>query len=1130
MTTTIKITELENIGASLASSTLIPVVNMSGTPTTEKAVLGNIANVILAGAGTTYVGVGAATLAGTVTTAAQPNITSVGTLTSLAINGTTTGVSFTANTGVFTGNGNGLSSLVGANVSGAVAFATTANAVAGANVSGAVAFATTANAVAGANVSGAVTYATTANAVAGANVSGFVANATYANLATYATTANAVAGANVSGAVTYATTANAVAGANVSGFVANATYANLATFATTANAVALANVSGAGNISSINIDGSNANVLYGNGVFAPASGGGAAGNAGDIQINVAGNIGADSTLRYVDNGGEMTLYADYLNAPGIFTSDIYAGDGTPSNITLTTSYGNATWTFDTTGNLNTPGDIVGPSGANFTIYSNATAHEFIFADDGTFYAPDDAVLGGNVYIGPGANTVPGIDHEVFLASSNNFPYIQAVVNNVSDNGSAEWVALGARGNDSGGWADMGFTSGGFNDANYTITGPGDGYVFVESYYDGQILGSRGGNLVLATGEQGTSNDIIFGTGGFLTSNIFGRISDANNSLELSRTGATITFPDATEQNTAWTGSVTRIANGTSNVNIPTSNGNVAINVGSNSWVFGTSGNLTVPGSLINDTSIVLSAPAVFNICTIATAGSGYNTGSSLKATTGGSGTGMTVGIGYGLSNQLSSVTVVDPGTGYVNGDVITVSEGTGGTFVITKYNELANQTNNNTVQTDLIFANNTLTLPIYGEIASNANMTLTTNYSNAGNTSSWIFDTDGSLTLPDTTTINANVSITLEANDTGNITGLSVIGDSHANLYAHGNVTIMADSSNTTPTWTFDTTGNLSLPEGGSIFSEGFTPSGAPGNTISLQPSGSGTTTNQKLLVYPTGGDGDHIHLATGNLYQTELFLGSDNLYVKLANTGNVVVNSNDGVGNSATWTFGTTGNLTLPANTVAINFANGSSAFGNIVATNLDGSSSNVLYGNGIFAAVPVPTVSQDITSNGAMSIMTYDGNLKYVSYATVEPSSGNIAGNNISATGNITGGNISTAGNITGNTNGFTIGYLNIPQIAAANATLALTDAGKHYYSTTAGNFTLTVPTNANVAFATGTAVSIVVQAAGNILVNAASGVTLYMAGNSTSANRVVGGYGMATLMKVASDTWFINGTGVS
>ena len=111
-----------------------------------------------------------------------------------------------------------------------------------------------------------------------------------------------------------------------------------------------------------------------------------------------------------------------------------------------------------------------------------------------------------------------------------------------------------------------------------------------------------------------------------------------------------------------------------------------------------------------------------------------------------------------------------------------------------------------------------------------------------------------------------------------------------------------------------------------------------------------------------------------------------------------------------------------------------------------------------------------------------------------------------------------------------GTAIGYRDIPQVAAGNVTLGATDAGKHYYSTTAGNFTLTVPLNSSVAFATGTAISIVVQAAGNILVNAAAGVTLYMAGNSTAANRVVGGYGMATLMKVGTDTWFINGTGVA
>ena len=89
----------------------------------------NIANGALIA--TTFVGAlsGAATTAGTVTTAAQPNITSVGTLTSLGVSGTITAANITANTGVFTGNGNGLNSLVGANVIGTVGSATTAGTV-----------------------------------------------------------------------------------------------------------------------------------------------------------------------------------------------------------------------------------------------------------------------------------------------------------------------------------------------------------------------------------------------------------------------------------------------------------------------------------------------------------------------------------------------------------------------------------------------------------------------------------------------------------------------------------------------------------------------------------------------------------------------------------------------------------------------------------------------------------------------------------------------------------------------------------------------------------------------------------------------------------------------------------------
>jgi hypothetical protein len=95
-----------------------------GATTTTVAGLSSVTSTTFVGALT-----GAATTAGTVTTAAQPNITSVGTLTGLGVNGTVTAVAFTANTGVFTGNGSGLSAIAGANVTGTVSSATTAGTV-----------------------------------------------------------------------------------------------------------------------------------------------------------------------------------------------------------------------------------------------------------------------------------------------------------------------------------------------------------------------------------------------------------------------------------------------------------------------------------------------------------------------------------------------------------------------------------------------------------------------------------------------------------------------------------------------------------------------------------------------------------------------------------------------------------------------------------------------------------------------------------------------------------------------------------------------------------------------------------------------------------------------------------------
>jgi len=153
-----------------------------------------------------------ANIAGTLNATGNANVGNIG-----ATNGVFSNVS---------GNGAQLSALTGANVTGAVAYATTANSVAGANVSGAVAYATIANSVAGANVTGAVAYATTANSVAGANVSGAVA---------YATTANSVAGANVSGTVATANNALYLGGVAAANYALSNTAIANATFANTAN-------------------------------------------------------------------------------------------------------------------------------------------------------------------------------------------------------------------------------------------------------------------------------------------------------------------------------------------------------------------------------------------------------------------------------------------------------------------------------------------------------------------------------------------------------------------------------------------------------------------------------------------------------------------------------------------------------------------------------------------------------------------------------------------------------------------------------------------------------------------------------------------------------------------------------
>jgi hypothetical protein len=397
-----------------------------------------------------------------------------------------------------------------------------------------------------------------------------------------------------------------------------------------------------------------------------------------------------------------------------------------------------------------------------------------------------------------------------------------------------------------------------------------------------------------------------------------------------------------------------------------------------------------------------------------------------------------------------------------------------------------------------------------------------------------------------------------------------------------------------------------------------------------------------------------HIHFDTGNNAYYNQYIGDDNKYILLANTGNVVVNTNDNAGNSAQWTFnnfgtltlpggsqirplganldiiagtgsyvnlttsdesssvgvdngggyittaggqwlfGTTGNLTAPGNISAVgnvtagNISAGSGTIngGNFNGANFNG---NVAFGAGVIGGSGNITGGNILTAGivsatGNVSGNFFIGNGSQLTGIAASYGNANVAtflaaygSNTISTTGNITAGNLignisitgnvqgtsanvtlvagaystvfdntgnatfangtvslttlSATGNITGNTAGFAIGYRDVPQVSfTANATLAATDAGRHYYSTLATANTLTIANNTSVSWSVGTAISIVNRGSGNITIAQGSGVSLYLAGNATAGNRTVTTYGMATLLNVAANVWMINGTGVS
>jgi hypothetical protein len=223
-------------------------------------------------------------------------------------------------------------------------------------------------------------------------------------------------------------------------------------------------------------------------------------------------------------------------------------------------------------------------------------------------------------------------------------------------------------------------------------------------------------------------------------------------------------------------------------------------------------------------------------------------------------------------------------------------------------------------------------------------------------------------------------------------------------------------------TWTFGTDGNLNLPLGG-VVSEGASPTGL-GNTVAITPSG-GSDADQQLLIYPTGGEGNHLHLTTGNLYNTMMYVGNDDYYVRLNITGSIDLKANDNNGNTAQWTFGTNESLTLPGGSrlrplgANLDIFAGAGSYVNLITS--DESTSVGVDGGGGYITTAGGTWDFDDTGN-----LTVPGNIimttgivgSGASPAPYLSGFSSVSAIAVTATGNVTGGNVvttGTGGNIT-------------------------------------------------------------------------------------------------------------------
>ena len=219
-----------------------------------------------------------------------------------------------------------------------------------------------------------------------------------------------------------------------------------------------------------------------------------------------------------------------VGAAGLITDDSGLTFNTTTNAlsvlgTLTAGNVASNGTFSSVGNVTVNTDKLTITASNGTI-SGATANVSVAT-----VKASSAVQSGSQVAGFLTEANSNEEKHTFIGAATSNDAIDVAVVNQSTGtlAYAEFIAMNDRGNTDSGWVSMGINSSNYNDPDFQLTKKDDAYVLYEA-----PAGSTGtGDLVFATGGNGTTNKLIFGAGGFSTGNTQMEITpDVNVHIEI----------------------------------------------------------------------------------------------------------------------------------------------------------------------------------------------------------------------------------------------------------------------------------------------------------------------------------------------------------------------------------------------------------------------------------------------------------------------------------------------------------------------------------------------------------------------------------------------------------------------